>query len=57
MHQIDDVKGNEEEDMKDQNEIDAKSMNYVMSEKETYNEISLQITCEADLNSKIPQDF
>ena len=32
-------------------------MLYVMSEKESFKEIDIQITCENDLNSKIPQDF
>lgn len=38
-------------------EISKLPMLYVMSEKESFKEIDIQITCENDLNSKIPQDF
>ena len=37
-------------------EINKLPMLYVMSEKESFKEIDIQITCENDLNSKIPQD-
>lgn len=47
----------EEEEINDEDEMKANSTLYVMSEKESFNEISIQITSDEDLNSKIPQDF
>lgn len=38
-------------------EMPPDPMLYVMTEKESFKEINIQITCENDLNSKIPQDF
>ncbi|KAK8864782.1 hypothetical protein M9Y10_010307 [Tritrichomonas musculus] len=46
-----------EEDINDEDEMNANSTIYVMSEKESYKEIEIQIDCEDDLNLEIPQDF
>lgn len=46
-----------EEDINDEDEMNANSTIYVMSEKESYKEIEIHIDCEDDLNLEIPQDF
>ena len=51
------VDNGEEENAEKEVEIPPDSMLYVMTEKESFKEINIQITCENDLNSKIPQDF
>ena len=47
----------EEEETNDKAEIMANTTLYVMSEKQSFKEITIDITSESDLNSKIPQDF
>ena len=56
MHELE-VDKKVEEKTNDKNEIEAKAMNYVTSEKESYKEISIQIACDADIDRSIPQDF
>lgn len=46
-----------EEEKKDNEEMKANSTLYVMSEKESFKEITIGIASECDLNRKIPQDF
>lgn len=46
-----------EEDIVDKNEMEANSMLYVMSERESFKEIKIDISCEESFRTKIPQDF
>ena len=47
----------DDDEISDEDEMRANSTLYVMSEKESFKEISIQIASDEDLNSKIPQDF
>ena len=49
-------KSNQDEKM-DENEMKENSTLYVMSEKESFKEITIQISCNDALDSEIPQDF
>ena len=44
-------------DVMDAYQMNQNTMLHVMTEKESFKEINIQINCESELNSKIPQDF